>query len=70
MSMRDQDGKGLIQPSYQREQRAHEDVWAVYRFTPGLHDAERVTDYMALYPAREQARKQNEEIRGGADTIS
>lgn len=62
MSMTDQDDNKLLEPSHQREKLAYEDVWAAYKVQRGFHYGERVTDYITLDSAREEARKRNEEI--------
>ncbi len=66
MSMRDKEGNELLEPRYQNEKRANEDIWAVYKFQRGYHEGERVTDDMKLRPAREEALKRYEEIGEGA----
>lgn len=62
MSMTDQDDNKLLEPSHQSEKLAYEDVWAAYKFQRGFHDGERVTGYMTLDSAREEARKRNEQM--------
>jgi hypothetical protein len=66
MSMRDKEGNGLLEPSYQNEKCANEDIWAVYKFQRGYHECERVTDYMRLYSARKEERERNDKIGEGA----
>jgi hypothetical protein len=66
MSMRDEEGNELLEPSYQNEKRANEDIWAVYKFQRGYHEGERVTDDMKLNSAMREARRRYEEIGEGA----
>jgi hypothetical protein len=60
MSVRDQDGIELLEPSYPREKLAPQNIWAVYEVQRGFHDVRRVSDYVTLYLAREEAQRRNE----------
>jgi len=66
MSMRDQEGNELLEPSYQKEKRGNERSWAVFEFQRGSYIGKRETDYMTLYSAREEERKRSEKIGEGA----
>lgn len=60
MSIKDQDGVDLLEPSYQNEKLASQNIWAVYEVQRGFHDVTCVSDYMTLYLAREEAERRNE----------
>lgn len=66
MSMKDLEENELLEPSYQKEKRANEAIWAVFEFQRGFHVGKRVTDYMTLYSARKEERRRNEKIGEGA----
>lgn len=66
MSMRDQYGNELLEPSHRREKHAYEDVWAVYKVQDGFHSGQCLTSYMTLALATEEAGKRNQEIGTGA----
>jgi hypothetical protein len=66
MSMKDQEGNELLEPSSQNETRANEYIWAVFEVRRGSYVGKRVTDYMTLYSAREEEQKRSAEIGEGA----
>ena len=67
MSMRDQYGNELLDPS-QREIHADKHIWRVYEVPRGCHYGASVTSPMTLPGAKEEARKRNERIGAGAES--
>jgi hypothetical protein len=66
MSMKDQEGNELLEPSYQKGKRANEAIWAVFEVQLGSYAGKRVTDYMTLYSAMKEERERNDKIEEGA----
>lgn len=69
MSMRDQYGNELLEPS-QREIHADKHIWGVYKVQRGSQWGECVMSCMTLPDAKEEARRRNEEIETGGGSRS
>jgi|GEM_PF-6999339 hypothetical protein len=64
MSMRDQNGNVLLEPS-QREEDADRPLWGVYRVEFGVRTAQCLKSGMTLFDAKEEADKRNAQIEPG-----